>query len=90
MRKSPLLDWTSCPADKRGLPLYIWKEVLLYYRNVLWRYSRSRTHPLSQNKDFLCHYRGMYYELGSTVSLSTKQGIECTCKVPPDFTCVRK
>ncbi|GFT23028.1 VWFC domain-containing protein [Nephila pilipes] len=41
-------------------------------------------------RDFVCHYHGVYYEQGSIVSPTTYAGIECKCVVPPDFTCLRK
>ncbi|KAG8191145.1 hypothetical protein JTE90_016658 [Oedothorax gibbosus] len=50
--------------------------------------SSPVTNP-SKNTDELCHYQEKFYEKGSKVYPTKDSGVECTCSVPPDFTCLR-
>ncbi|XP_035223213.1 von Willebrand factor C and EGF domain-containing protein-like [Stegodyphus dumicola] len=55
-------------------------------------YTKDPKVPITSNTEDLCLYGGEYYERGTVAFLNDdpEQLTTCTCKVPPDFTCVRK
>ena len=57
--------------------------------SILAKQKAIETYRYRHLRSNQCFFDGKYYDLGSKLS-TENDCIDCSCKVPPDFTCVQR